>query len=327
MSEKQSDLNPNMQVIEDFYNKARLLGNKVDWIDYEAYNWGSIYTNNKILIAYEYNGNTMDVIIYIPYGMTRTKESASLGNILKQSFPNIITFGTIRVIGGPMPNCCRLFENINCNQLDLMKFDFSVVKNLSFAFKKAIILKLLLPSINSKDLSKINSLFENIYTESKITLDINTSNISDFRYMFSHAVIRKGLDLINFDTSNAKTYVSMFQGSTIAGLLDLSSFNDNYKQVVTVNMLAELRPHVTEIILLTSDLLHACTSLKMKIGYSLSNPKNEYITLRDLHSKYVLIIPFKALVVMQKYLYTDNNMLYCNIPEFIKDEFNKELEQ
>lgn len=324
MSEKQRDFNPNMEIIEDFYGRAKLLGNKVDWIDHEAYNWGSIYTNNKILIAYEYNGNTMDVIIYIPYGMTRTQESASLGDILKQSFPNIITFGTVKVIGGPMPNCCRLFENMNCNQLDLMQFDFSVVKDLSFAFKKAIVLNLLLPSINSNQLYKIHSLFENFFTGGKITLDINTSKVSDFRYMFSHAVIKGGLDLQNFDTSHAKTYASMFQGSTIAGLLDLTSLKHEHAR--TSDMLAELRPHVTEIILLTSDLLLACRLLKIKIGYSLNNPKNEYVTLRDLNSKYALIIPFKALVVMQKYLYIDNDKVYCTIPEFIKDEFNKELE-
>ena len=327
MSEKQSDINPNMQVIEDFYGKAKLLGNKVDWIDYEAYNWGSIYTNNKVLIASEHNGVTLDVIIYIPCGMTRTKESEGLGNILKQLFPKIITFGTIKVIGGPMTDCSRLFENINCNELDLMNFDFSIVENLEFAFKKALVLRFLFPSIDSKNLSKIQGLFENFFTESKIALDINTSKISDFRGIFNHAVLRRGLDLINFDTSNVKTYVSMFQGSTIAGLLDLTSLKYDRERVVTLNMFAELRPHISEIIVLKNNILEACRSLKMKLGYSLINPKNEYVTLTDLHSEYALIIPFKALIVMQKYLYIDNDKLYCNIPEFIKGEFNKELTQ
>ena len=208
---------------------------------------------NQSLINKEFNIEPYEVIV----------NGASKGNSCKKicKLENILNNVTLK-FNQSINSCANMFKDlINIKEIDLSKFDFSKVINMSSMFyncsnlgniifgnisiSSVVNIKSLPQNrkkLESLDLSgfdtslviDMSSMFYHCYKIGSIIFSklFNTSNVGSMKYMFSNCRNLYSLDLSSFDTSKVNEMSYMFSNCSNLRFLNLSNFSSkNLKDI------------------------------------------------------------------------------------------------
>ena len=122
-----------------------------------------------------------------------------------------------------MFSTCSELEELNLSGWDFRKYRSELASNLNLPWSTSL-KKINLT--NAKFSWSMYQAFRNLKNLEEIILDnVDTSNVTNMRYMFSYCSSLTWLDLSSFDTSNVTDMSSMFYDCDSLTWLDLSSFD------------------------------------------------------------------------------------------------------
>ena len=171
-----------------------------------------------------------------------------------------------------LKDCSRMFYEINMTKVDLTKFDFSEVKNMSEFFSGCESLELvILGNINTSMVSDMSFMFHGCIKLKNLEINnINTSNVINMEYMFGSCQSLTSLNLSNFNTSLVNNMDSMFTYCYSLEVLDIHKFNTSLVSIMngmffncTSLLSLDLSSFDTSKVTIIYYMFYGCKSLKI----------------------------------------------------------------